>query len=313
MVHGRLVPHRSLFYGSRGLPTKSAGRGRHGRVASRRSLRRDATQPVSLRATQHRPWDAPSGHAATALIHVAVSGTECSYSPPKGPAVIIAGMMSEWTWLPLLIFLARIGDVSIGTIRMICVVRGQKLLAVVLGFFEIVIWIFAVSNVLLKLDQWVNIIAYAGGYATGNAVGMWIESRLAMGMQTISFMSRGKSQAVAERLRYAEHCVTTLVGSGRDGPVAICMAIVPRKRTPNVIRMAREIDPEVVITVEDVRESSAVGTHGSAAGKTPLAIGPHIWSRLRRKLVSFTGKGTPGGADEDERPDDRVDDAVGGA
>jgi uncharacterized protein YebE (UPF0316 family) len=222
-------------------------------------------------------------------------------------------MMSDWTWLPLLIFLARIGDVSLGTIRMICVVRGQKLLAVVLGFFEILIWIFAVSNVLMDLDRWANIIAYASGYASGNAVGMWIESRLAMGMQAISFMSRGRAQAVAERLRYAEHCVTTLVGSGRDGPVAICLAIVPRKRTPNVIRMAREIDPEVIVTVEDVRESSAVGTHGSAAGKTPLAVGPHVWSRLRRKLVSFTGAGSLAGYDEGERPNDRVDDAIGGA
>ncbi len=162
-------------------------------------------------------------------------------------------------------------DVSIGTIRLICVTRGRRVAAIVLGFVEILIWILAVSSVLRQLDYWPNILAYAGGFAAGNALGMWIEQRLALGMQMVTFLSRGSAQAVAERLRYAGMMVTTLQGSGRDGPVAVCLAIVARKRTRALIGMAAEIDPEVVVTVEDVRESTAVQPWFHIGGKVPSA------------------------------------------
>jgi len=80
---------------------------------------------------------------------------------------------------------------------------------------------------------------------------------LAMGMQVVTFLSRGAAHAVAERLRYADAIVTTFEGGGRDGPVAVCMAVVQRKKAPALIRMAAEIDPSVLVTVEDVRHSTA--------------------------------------------------------
>jgi len=182
---------------------------------------------------------------------------------------------------PLLIFLARATDVSLGTIRLICVTRGQRLAAIILGFFELIIWVFAVSGVLSHLDHWVNILAFAGGFATGNALGMSIESRLALGLQTISFISQGRANAVAERLRFAGLRVTTFLGGGRDGPVALCMAIVPRKKTAGTIRMARQVDPEVIVTVEDVRETTAVSTETQGAGKTRLGSLPTLGLKMR--------------------------------
>ncbi len=184
--------------------------------------------------------------------------------------------------MPALIFFARVLDVSLGTIRMISVTRGQRALAVVLGFFELLIWVFAVSRVLTALDRVGNILAFAGGFAAGNALGMWIESRLAMGVQTLNFISRGMANAVAERLRYAGLGVTTFVGRGRDGPVSLCMTVVPRRQTPATIRMAREIDPDVVITVEDVRQSTAVHTGTYGAGKIRLSLPQHLFLRPRR-------------------------------
>jgi uncharacterized protein YebE (UPF0316 family) len=179
--------------------------------------------------------------------------------------------------IPFVIFFARIGDVSLGTIRTICVTRGQRLAAVTLGFFEILIWIVAVSSVFAHLDHWINAVAYAAGFAAGNGIGMWLEAKLALGVQILSFISRGKAHAVAERLRYAELRVTTLSGSGRDGPVALCVAVVPRKQTRAVIKMARDIDPDVMVTVEDVRETSAAYPRTVGAGKTPLALGGQLW------------------------------------
>ena len=176
-----------------------------------------------------------------------------------------------FAWGPVLIFVARLVDVSLGTIRMICVTRGQRLAAVVLGFFEILVWIAAVSQVIGHLGQLSNMLAYAGGFAVGNALGMWIETRIAMGVQTVCLVSRGTSNAVAETLRFADFQVTTLHGNGCDGPVAIATVVLPRRQTATAIRLARQVDPDLVVTVEDVRESSVVRTAPYGGGKSPLA------------------------------------------
>jgi uncharacterized protein YebE (UPF0316 family) len=176
-------------------------------------------------------------------------------------------------WLPVMIFFARVTDVSIGTVRTICVMRGQRTVAFFLGFFEVLIWVIAVSAILSHLSHWINLVAYAGGFATGNAVGMWIESKLALGTQTVSFVSQGEYHAVAERLRYADLSVTTMTGRGYKGPVSICMAVVPRRMAQDVIRMAKEIDPTVFVTVEDVRATTAAATQAYGAGKVRLDVG----------------------------------------
>jgi uncharacterized protein YebE (UPF0316 family) len=194
--------------------------------------------------------------------------------------------MNEWFALPedpilmpMLIFCARILDVSIGTVRLICVTRGRKRVAVVLGFFEVLIWTFAISSMFSHLNRWPNIFAYAAGFATGNAVGMWLEKRLAMGVQIVQLISRGAAHAVAARLRFADYCVTGLSGQGRDGPVAICLAIVPRRSAAAVIRMAREIDPGVIATVEDASEFTLGSGVGQLPGKLP-------WLPLGRRRMT---------------------------
>lgn len=190
-------------------------------------------------------------------------------------------------WLPLVIFCARICDVSIGTVRLICVTRGRRKLAVILGFFEILIWLSAVSGVFAHLDRLINVFAYAGGFATGNAVGMWIEGRLAMGMQVVQLISRGAAHAVAERLRFADLGVTTLVGSGGRGPVSVCLVIVPRRQTQSIVRMARQIDPDVLVAVEDVTEGAVPEYRAPNPGKRPFASLP-LLGRLRMRDVSHT-------------------------
>ena len=182
-------------------------------------------------------------------------------------------------WLPVVIFFARVTDVSMGTLCMICIVRGHKLLAMLVSFVEIVIWVYAASSVLTHFGNPANVLAYAGGFATGRGVGMWVEGKLALGTQVLTFISQGGANAVAERLRYADLSVTTMLGNGRDGPVAICQAVMPRRLSAGAIRMAREIDPDVVVTVEDVRAMAGGHLPRYGAGKTPL---PLRWPNLRR-------------------------------
>src|SRR4030065_1956471 len=102
--------------------------------------------------------------------------------------------------LPLLIFLARICDVSIGTLRIIFVSKGKKNIAPFLGFFEVLIWIVAISKIMQNLDNYINYIAYAAGFATGNFVGMIIEEKLAMGIQMIRIFAYERGSELVQTL-----------------------------------------------------------------------------------------------------------------
>ena len=95
-------------------------------------------------------------------------------------------VLDTYPWiLPLAIFLARIVDVSLGTFRTIVVFRGYRALAAIIGFFELIIWTLASAQVLGNLDKWYLVIAYAGGFGTGNYVGIWLESKLAIGSEMV--------------------------------------------------------------------------------------------------------------------------------
>jgi uncharacterized protein YebE (UPF0316 family) len=85
-------------------------------------------------------------------------------------------------WGPLVIFLLRIVDVSLATVRMLLSVRGQKLLVPLIGFFEVLIWLFAAGNAIRHLSSPYHVIGYAGGFAAGTAVGLWVEEKLAFGL-----------------------------------------------------------------------------------------------------------------------------------
>jgi uncharacterized protein YebE (UPF0316 family) len=157
-------------------------------------------------------------------------------------------------WLPLIIFCLRIVDVSIGTVRTICVVRGWRMLATGLGFCEVSVWLVAVSSAITRLDRPINIIAYAGGFAMGNNVGMWLETKLALGHQIVRLISVQFYHDIAERLRDLGYRVTEIEGQGRGGPVGVCFIAAPRRQVTEVIHNASQIDPNVFITVEDTRD-----------------------------------------------------------
>ncbi|MCP4591352.1 MAG: DUF2179 domain-containing protein [bacterium] len=160
------------------------------------------------------------------------------------------------SWMPLFIFLARVADVSMGTVRTLFIVRGMRLKASLIGFVEVGIWVIAISSVVRQLDHPFNIVAYSGGFAIGNWVGMWFESKLAIGQQIVRVISRERGQDIADTLRRSGVAVTEVPGSGRDGPVTICFMATPRKEVDRVIQSAIRVDSEVFITVEDTRLSN---------------------------------------------------------
>ncbi len=157
-------------------------------------------------------------------------------------------------WLAVLIFFARIADVTLGTLRTILVVRGKVLLSSVLGFIEVAIWIVVIGRVVQNLDNPWNMLGWAAGFAAGNAVGILVEQRLAMGKMVLRIITRRQSETVAAALRGAGFGVTVFDGRGLSGPVKLLYLVLDRSKLPGIKQLVQETDPEAVLITEDVRE-----------------------------------------------------------
>ncbi len=154
--------------------------------------------------------------------------------------------------LPLLIFFSRICDVTLGTLRIIFVSKGLKVIAPIIGFFEVLIWLVVISQVMQNISQWWNYLAYAGGFATGNFVGMWIESRMAMGISLVRIITRTNAEGLISTLRFAGYRVTNVSAMNNDGKVEVIFLPVRRKEIPAVIDVVKEYNPRALYTIEEV-------------------------------------------------------------
>lgn len=155
--------------------------------------------------------------------------------------------------LPLLIFLARVCDVSLGTLRIIFISKGKKNIAPFLGFFEVLIWIIAVSRIMQNLDNYFNYIAYSAGFATGNYIGMLIEERLAMGIQMIRVFTNEKGQDLVQSLNCRGFGATSVQAQGAKEKVHLIYTIVQRNEMEDVLNIIEGFNPKAFYTIEDVK------------------------------------------------------------
>lgn len=158
-----------------------------------------------------------------------------------------------WAILPLLIFAARILDVSIGTIRILFISRGTKFLAPFMGFFEVLIWLLAIGQIMQNLTNVVCYIAYAGGFATGTYVGILIEDKLAMGLLLVRVVTTKDATKLIEYLKSADFGVTHVAAQGVAGEVRIVLTIIRRKNLQRVVEIIRRFNPQAFYSTEDIR------------------------------------------------------------
>ncbi|MCC6146941.1 MAG: DUF2179 domain-containing protein [Anaerolineaceae bacterium] len=162
--------------------------------------------------------------------------------------------LSPQAWLSaLIIFSLRIADMALDTIRVLFVVRGRKGLVWMLGVFQALVFVLAITRVLSNLDNPVNIIGYALGFATGNYIGMLIEERLAIGHTHLTVISSSRGAAVSDALRADGFAVTEIPARGKNGMVSVLHCNVVRKDVARVEALILETDPEAFVTAEDVR------------------------------------------------------------
>jgi len=157
------------------------------------------------------------------------------------------------------IFLARVADVSIGTLRTILVLKGHRIIAACLGFVEIVIWLLAAGQVIRQLDSWYLVVAYAGGFAVGNIVGSLLAQGLAMGLELVRILGYNPAVELPRRLRDYGYEVTALTGvENATQPVEVLLVIERRRRVPELLRRVAALDPTAVCTINEVKKPAQV-------------------------------------------------------
>lgn len=159
----------------------------------------------------------------------------------------------NWIVIPVLIFLARIADVSIGTMRIISIAKGKKLLAPVFGFFELLLWLFAIGQIMKNLDNPLFYVPYALGFAAGTFVGMHIEEKVALGTLLVRIITKQEATDLIQYLNSAEYGVTAVNAQGARGPVHVIFSIIKRSDLNHFVDIIKRFNPNAFYSVEDIR------------------------------------------------------------
>jgi uncharacterized protein YebE (UPF0316 family) len=170
--------------------------------------------------------------------------------------------------IPFLIFIARICDVSLGTIRVIFISKGVKYLAPIIGFFEVIIWLLAIGQVMNNLTNVVAYIAYGLGFATGTFIGMVIEEKLSIGLTSIRIITKKDPTELIQYLRAQNYGVTSIDGDGATGRVKMVFTIIRRQDMGKVIGMIKQFHPTAFYSVEEIKSV----TEGVFPEKSPRGV-----------------------------------------
>lgn len=156
--------------------------------------------------------------------------------------------------LPILIFLARIFDQSIGILRIIFATKGLKIPAFVAGFFESMVWLIAISQIMNHLDNVFCYLAFAGGFATGNVVGIYLENRISIGFLMVRVIFQKDSDKTIALLREANFRLTISDAEGMEQAVKVVFSTIMRSRLNEFLHILERNNPNAFYTIEDVKK-----------------------------------------------------------
>ncbi|MDD3857335.1 MAG: DUF5698 domain-containing protein [Methanoculleus sp.] len=184
--------------------------------------------------------------------------------------------LSAGALIPLLVFGARVIDVSLETLRIILLARGGRLIVPAIAFVEILFWIVSLGLVVNEFTNPVYLISYGAGFAAGNYAGILLEERLAMGICVLRVITSEEDRALIDAIRAAGYGVTVVAAEGLHGPCTIFYSVVRRCDLLPIARVVEEMNPCAFCTVEDVRSTTR--------GTFPRS-GEGTWSGIPRQAV----------------------------
>jgi uncharacterized protein YebE (UPF0316 family) len=208
-------------------------------------------------------------------------------------------------WLPVLVFAAELCVVTFSTVRIICLGRGQKVLAAGIGFFEVSIWLFAIGQIMQNLSDVGCYLGFAGGFTAGNFLGVLVEQRLGLGTLVVRVITPREAGALVERLRAAHYGATCLEGQGAAGPVTVVLTVIPRKELAGVVAIIKAFDAGCFYSVDDLQSAEAGVFPRERGGLRDAVPGPLRrltaclpWALVRAPRVSvpFREPAPPGAA-----------------
>jgi uncharacterized protein YebE (UPF0316 family) len=200
-------------------------------------------------------------------------------------------VLADWSapvsaTLPLLVFLAELCVVTLGTMRIIFVSRGMKVLAPILGIFEISIWLFAIGQIMQNLSNLGCYLGFAAGFTIGNFFGVFIERKLAIGTALVRIITHKETGELIAGLKAAEYGVTSINAEGATGPVKIVLTVIKRKELAAVLAIIKRFDPRAFYSVDEI-QSAAAGIFPATRGRAK-AILP---SPFRRRPRTYSAEG----------------------
>ncbi len=163
--------------------------------------------------------------------------------------------LHSWVVIPLLIFFARIADVTLGTLRFKFIAWGHRWLAPTVGFFEVIIWVVAVREVLVNLRNVACVLAYGLGFAAGSFIGLWLEEKLSLGTVLVRLVLPREGNDLETFLRENDYGYTIVQGEGTRDKVRILFTIIRRKSLGHVFQAVSRFAPNAFYTVESVRSA----------------------------------------------------------
>ncbi|MBU0958820.1 MAG: DUF2179 domain-containing protein [Nanoarchaeota archaeon] len=166
--------------------------------------------------------------------------------------------------LPLLIFFGRVADVTLGTMRHIFIAKGIKFWVPLLGFVEIMIWLLVARQVIADISNVISYFAYAGGFATGNYVGMKLEEKLSFGKIMLRIVTGNNEESLIKKLKEQKYGLTIVQAKGVEGDVKVIFSIMERKQLTKAISILKEFNPHAFYTIEDVRFANENGSYAGS-------------------------------------------------
>jgi len=178
--------------------------------------------------------------------------------------------------LPILIFFARVADVTLGTLRIVFISQGRRTLAPLVGFFEIFIWLLAMGQIFSNLTNFLYYFAYAGGFAMGNYVGLIVEDKISLGILSLHLILNENPESLIKELRAQGYGLTILTAEGIKGNVKLLVLIIQRKNLSKIMEIIRNFNPNAFVSIEQVKSVKG--------GAFPTRKNTQ-WDLLRRKKI----------------------------
>jgi uncharacterized protein YebE (UPF0316 family) len=168
----------------------------------------------------------------------------------------ISDSVLNYVLMPLLIFAARVADVSINTLRIMFMMNGKKNIVPILGFFEALIWLLAIGQIFQNVDNPLSYLAYAGGFATGTYVGMTLDEKLALGRVLVRVITPKPLPTLLEFMKEKNYRFTNVGAEGRYGKVNLLFTVMKRDQLQEFISMVKATDQKAFYTIESVKRVS---------------------------------------------------------